>query len=73
MSLNNEGVILLEQEMHLLDFLRGERLHNVELVVREIKFGATASGGIHGFGALGQRLQVRTVVDAEALAKITED
>ena len=73
MPLDDKGVILLEQEMHLFDLLRGERLHNVELVVGQVKLGPAPPGRVHGLGTFCQGLEIRTVVDTEPLAEIAED
>ena len=73
MSLDDKGVILLEQEMHLFHLLRRERLDNIELVVWQVELGPAPPRRIHGLGAFRQRLQVRAVVDAKALAEVTED
>ena len=74
MSLDDEGVVVLEQRVHLLHLLRGERLGHEQPVVAQVELGAALARGVRGLGALeGEGAEVLPVVDAEALAEVAEN
>ncbi len=71
--LDDVRVILFEKGMHLLDFLGGERLQDVERVDREVELGPAPPRRVHLLGTLSKRFQKALVIDAEPLAQIAED
>ena len=73
MPLDDVGVVLLEQRVHLLDLLRLEGLDDVELVVRVVEARPALARRPHRLGALGERAHERRVLDAEALAEVAKD
>ena len=66
-------MVVLEQGVHLLHLLRGQRLGHEDAVVAQVELGAGLARGVGRLGALeGERLEVVAVVDAETLAEVAE-
>ena len=69
MAVHDVGMVVLQELVHLLHLLRGERLYHVHPVTGEIVGGPTTER-VDGPWCLGQRIQEVRVLDTEPLPEV---
>ena len=58
--------------MHLLHFLTGQRLQDVQLVVGDVKLGARLAGVVHRLGGLCQGVHKVHIINTEPFSQVSE-
>jgi hypothetical protein len=67
-------MIVLEERVHLLNFLARQRFDDEHSVIAQVEFGARFAARIcHNWLRTRQRLAILNIVDGEAFAEVFED